>query len=369
MNPIATAAVQVLLLFAAATFAFDCIHFTLHQLLRSRHPWLVALGRLHQAHHDFFDTRLRLHEELIGRNLLHHVVPEVLTQLAVTSVAFAVLPPWPVLAAMAVEVAFGVSTLLVRGKDPYHRPVARVPAPRSWVVTPEYHAVHHVHPDTHYGSYTVLFDMLLGTAVGLKGRTVALTGAGGAFGSALRELLEAEGARVVPLKFGAAFDGRGVAESGREVLASADLLVLAHGSRRVRPMEGNCDSFVALIETFKALTAGRQVPPEVWALGSEIEAHPSFGIAELQAYSASKRAFARHARRYAQDREICYRHIVPSAFRSAMGPGLISARMAARAALFLIRRGFRYVPVTYTGVALVNYLKYRFGPRAPAPVL
>ena len=41
-----------------------------------------------------------------------------------------------------------------------------------------------------------------------------------------------------------------------------------------------------------------------------------------------------------------------------MGPGLISGEAAAKAALFLIRRGFRYVPVTYTGIALVNYFKF-----------
>jgi hypothetical protein len=41
-----------------------------------------------------------------------------------------------------------------------------------------------------------------------------------------------------------------------------------------------------------------------------------------------------------------------------MGPGLISGKSAARWALFLIRRGFRYVPVTYTGVALVNWFKF-----------
>ena len=41
-----------------------------------------------------------------------------------------------------------------------------------------------------------------------------------------------------------------------------------------------------------------------------------------------------------------------------MGPGLISGETAAKVALFLIRRGFRYVPVTYTGIALVNYFKF-----------
>jgi hypothetical protein len=49
-----------------------------------------------------------------------------------------------------------------------------------------------------------------------------------------------------------------------------------------------------------------------------------------------------------------------------MGPGLMSGRTAARIAMFFIRRGFRYVPVTYTGIALVNYWKFVFSPRIAA---
>ena len=37
-------------------------------------------------------------------------------------------------------------------------------------------------------------------------------------------------------------------------------------------------------------------PPEVWALGSEVELHGDMGMAELKDYSLSKRAFARRAR-------------------------------------------------------------------------
>ena len=33
--------------------------------------------------------------------------------------------------------------------------------------------------------------------------------------------------------------------------------------------------------------------------------------------------------------------------------------------MFLIRRGFRYVPVTYTGIALLNYAKFLLA-RVPA---
>ncbi len=163
---------------------------------------------------------------------------------------------------------------------------------------------------------------------------------------------------VIPLKFGVDYTAEGY--SGVDAaLQDADILVLAHGAKGERAMEANCDSFLALIDRFKAHSRHRQVPGEVWAVGSEIECHPTFGIPELQSYAQSKRAFARRAARLMQDREILYRHIVPSAFRSRMGPGLMSARTAAAVAFWLIRRGFRYVPVTYTGIAFVNYIPFR----------
>jgi hypothetical protein len=123
-------------------------------------------------------------------------------------------------------------------------------------------------------------------------------------------------------------------------------------------MAANCDSFVELIELFREETRERRFPPEVWAVGSEIEAHPAWGNPELQIYLESKRAFARHARRYFHEPSLLYRHIVPSAFTSPMGKGLISGTTAARWAWFLIRRGYRYVPVSYSGIALLNYVKF-----------
>jgi hypothetical protein len=123
-------------------------------------------------------------------------------------------------------------------------------------------------------------------------------------------------------------------------------------------MAANCESFIALIERFRSATRGRRFPPEVWAVGSEIECHPAFGVPELKRYAASKRAYARQAARYLYDEDFLYRHVVPSAFRSPMGPGLMSGRTAAWVALALIRRGFRYVPVTYTGIALVNAVPF-----------
>jgi monoglucosyldiacylglycerol epimerase len=91
-----------------------------------------------------------------------------------------------------------------------------------------------------------------------------------------------------------------------------------------------------------------------------VEFHGDMGLDELKDYSASKRAFALRARDYYRSDALIYRHIVPSSFTSAMGKGAMSAGMAVNIALFLIRRGFRYVPVTLTGLAVLNYFRFRF---------
>jgi hypothetical protein len=203
-------------LFVVATFVFDAIHFSLHVCLNSRYRWLRRLASPHEAHHAFFDRRLRYHDEVAVPNLVHHVT----------------------------------------------------------------------------------------------------------------------------------------------VLESADILVLAHGAKGNQAMQANCDSFLAIFDRFKSLTRHRQVPVEVWAVGSEIECHPALGDAGLRSYARSKRAFARAAATLMHDRDVLYRHVVPSAFRSRMGTGLMDGRTAAAIAVWLIRRGFRYVPVTYTGIAFLNFIPF-----------
>jgi monoglucosyldiacylglycerol epimerase len=359
-EPLARLLLQAGALFVVATFVFDTIHHVLHLCLNSRHRWLRRLARPHLAHHVFFDRRLRHHDEVIVPNLLHHVIPEYATQMVVCAIGFTVLDPRAVGLVMAgFTVLFG-SAMIMRGKDFYHLPTPRVPvAHGTLLVRPQYHALHHVYPDSYISSYTTLFDRLMGTACHIRGRRVALTGASGAFGSAMKGLLEKAGAVVVPLKFGVDYTYEDY--SGADAaLEAADILVLAHGAKGERAMQANCDSFLALIDRFKRHAQHRQLPGEVWAVGSEIECHPAFGVADLRSYARSKRAFARAAAHLMQDRDVLYRHIVPSAFRSRMGPGLMSGRAAAAIAFWLIRRGFRYVPVTYTGVAFLNYIPFCF---------
>jgi monoglucosyldiacylglycerol epimerase len=263
-----------------------------------------------------------------------------------------------VLVAQGVFTAILASVVVMRGRDRNHLSMPTVPVVRqSLFVSAPYHALHHVYPDNYMSSYTTLFDILIGTACQIHGRRVAITGSSGSFGSAMKELLERAGAEVAPIRFGVDYTYDDYSGADR-VLARADILVLAHGAKGEQAMQANCESFLALIDRFKRLTRNRQVPAEVWAVGSEIECHPAFGGPELQFYALSKRAFARAASQLMHDQDVLYRHIVPSAFRSRMGGGMMSGRTAAAVALWLIRHGCRYVPVTYTGIAILNFVPF-----------
>ena len=185
-----------------------------------------------------------------------------------------------------------------------------------------------------------------------------ITGSQGAFGSALKRALEGKGARGVGVRFGVDWTYSDYSRL-EEKLREADVLILSHGSKKEQAMAANCTSWVALINRYRQLRREAGKPSEIWGLGSEIELHPAWGIKDLEAYLESKRAFAHYAAKLYRDPDLIYRHIVPSAFRSRMGFGLMSAKTAVRIALFFLERDWRYIPVTYTGFAFFNYLRFR----------
>jgi hypothetical protein len=353
---------EALVLYLGATFVGDVVHWGLHRAARSRWPLLAGAGALHAVHHEFLGPDLRIHREYELRNLLYHRVPEFVTQALATSAGLWWMPRRVVFLVLAFETMLAGVCTLRGGLDSNH---AETPG-RRWTlfglfVGPLYHAQHHMFPESYMGSTWRLFDVLFATGCQVRGRRFAITGASGAFGRPLAQRLEAEGGQVVALKYGRDY-AYGDYERLDPVLRDSDVLVLCHGSKVVDAMDANCNSFVAIIERFRQASSGRPMRPmrpiEVWAIGSEIEAHPAWGDPDLEVYLRSKRAYARHARRYFHDGTMLYRHIVPSAYTSPMGKGFISGATAVAIAMFFIRRGFRYVPVTYTGIALVNWVRY-----------
>lgn len=346
-----------LALYAGAAFVGDIVHQSLHWAARARSPILARLGGMHEAHHRFMGPDLRINPERETENLFAHRLPEYTTLVLATSLGFCILPPGLVLLTIAFETTLFLIGTLRGGIDSNHKNAR----PRRWshiglMVGPLYHGLHHMFPESYMGSVTRLFDVLFAKGCQIRGRRFAVTGASGALGSPLARILQNQGGQVTPLKFGRDYD-YGDYSRLDPILAQTDVLILCHGSKVQGAMQANCDSFVAIIERFRLHQKGLR-PLEVWAVGSEIEAHPAWGDPDLEIYLRSKRAFARHARRYFRDPEMLYRHIVPSAFTSPMGRGWMSGATAAAIAMFFISRGFRYVPVTYTGIAFLNWFRF-----------
>jgi monoglucosyldiacylglycerol epimerase len=355
-----TLLLQTLLAFLIGTVIYDFIHYFLHICLKSKNKALRALGKLHIPHHRFFPVSLKIDKAWIQRNLLQHVLAEYVVQSLSLLVCALFLPILPLLIALFVQTCIFFYVCYCRGMDGHHKPYSFLPSYRSGIfVTRDYHALHHVYPNQFYASYIKCIDYLLGTGTQLAGKCIAMTGASGALGLNMKRLLEKEGASVTPFKFGVDYTYDNY-EKLKEPLAKADILLLCHGAKEEQTQEANCDSFVSIIELFKKTHQRDLVPLEVWAVGSEIEFHPCFGIKKLKPYAESKRNYARYARSYFHDRDIQYRHMVHSAFTSRMGPGLMSAKTAAFFTLFLIKRGLKYVPVSYMGFAYLNYFRFLF---------
>jgi sterol desaturase/sphingolipid hydroxylase (fatty acid hydroxylase superfamily) len=351
---------EAVLIFVVSTLLFDIVHWLLHRWGRSTNPLLRTFARWHWVHHAFLDRKMRIHPNLVVRNIFFHVIPEYATSMAGTLLFLLVFPWQPVAAVAAMRTIMFAFTLKDEGMDFNHMTMPRVSGQQGlWWIGPSYHAMHHIYPNNFYSSFFNLFDLVFGTTCQFEGRRFVVTGAGGAFGAALVRRLQKLGAEVRTLKHGVDF-APGEAERSREALEWADVLVLSHGAKTADCYNANCRTFVELTELFARVGKERLTPPEVWALGSEAEFHGDLGMDSLRDYAASKRAFATHARGYYSSPDLIYRHIVPSAFTSAMGKGLISAETAVSVALFFIRRGFRYIPVTYTTLAFWNYFRFLF---------
>ncbi len=246
---IAVHLVGIPLVFLASTIAFDVVHWGLHRAHGSRFALLDRAGALHATHHAFLDGELRVHEELIGANLRRHVIPEFLTQAAFAAALLGLLWLWPILpwtvvgGAFAIQVVVFALIMRARGLDVNHRGHEKLDAFRDgFFCMPEYHALHHVHPQAHFSSWIKALDQMLGTGLSLEGRRIAFVGEGGAALAALRARLEAAGARSV--------DVRDEAEGRAEILIVA-------GDPELASTADEATRFVARAE-------GARLPSELW---------------------------------------------------------------------------------------------------------
>ena len=350
--------VEGLVTFAVSTFIFDAVHWALHRWTKSRFALLRTFASWHHVHHRFLDGKMQVHMDLAATNFWAHLVPEFLTSVAGTAIFYLVFHWIPVTIVVGIHVWNFANNIRTEGMDGNHMSMDRVSGQQSLLkVNAAYHAMHHITPDNFYSSYLNLFDLLFGRSCTIRHRRFVITGASGAFGSAMKARIEALGGLVETAKHGVDFAANDT-DRMRPKLERADVLILAHGSKGPEAWDANYTTFTELADLFVDLGRERLVPPEIWAVGSEAEFHGDMGQSDLVDYAASKRSFAQRAIGYYRSPDVLYRHIVPSAFSSPMGPGAMSADTAVRIALFFIRRGFSYVPVTLTTLAFWNYFRF-----------
>jgi hypothetical protein len=343
---------------------------------KSRYRILRRVGYLHEVHHLYFNRRLKFNNKYRWQNMALELPLELGCQLCGTFLGYLVAHSLGLTGpglltrellnlVMYFQVLRSLVVAILEGHDSNHKSYQNtIPKdPNTFLVGPEFHAMHHVDPSAYIGSSIRLFDWLIGTSYTLHGRRITMTGTSGAFASAMKKAIDTESVSCInELKFGLDWtydDYAGCIST----LEKTDILILGHGSQTNSPMEANCTSANALIALFKKHRVSRKgdlLLPEIWYLGSELEVQPAWGSTVAGKCAASKREFARSARKYYDDEEVMYRHIAVSPSASGIGRALLGPEWAASWAMWWIRRGARFVPTSCVGFTSWDYFKFLY---------
>jgi sterol desaturase/sphingolipid hydroxylase (fatty acid hydroxylase superfamily) len=273
---------------------------------------------------------------------------------------------------------FGASLRYFQGKidtDYNHLPGPLQIIPSVWWVNRSYHWRHHFdNVNAYYSGVFPLVDKILGTALSLKGKTVALTGASGALGQALAAELLKHNAKVValttnPEKLATHTELKVVSwELGHEAqlkdcLAKIDILIINHGvnvyaSRTSQAInssyEVNTFSALRLMDIFLTTVTGPQAKAtkEIWVNTSEAEVSPALS----PLYELSKRTLGDIVTLKRLDGNCIVRKLILGPFKSQLNPyGVMSAPQVARAILFLARRDYRNIIVTINPLTYILF--------------
>ncbi|MEM6444955.1 MAG: bifunctional sterol desaturase/short chain dehydrogenase [Cyanobacteria bacterium P01_D01_bin.123] len=356
----------------------DVYHALSHQW-----PWLY---RHHAWHHRVFRPDLSFTSpEIYQKAQWHNDLPECLVMLVFTGAAwfacFVTLPQyqWGALTGVLYTFSF-LAGCIARGcgwdwarqaTDFTHMPGPFGAAPSSWTVNRAYHWRHHFDNDRAYFSGTLtLVDKLMGTALSLKGKKIAVTGASGTMGRSLLAELHRAGAKVTAISSQTSpvvleIDGKSVEVKtltwqvgGEAELAKAfekiDILVLNHGinvhaersaDAIARSYEVNAFSSWRLLERFLATirTNRDMAVKEVWVNTSEAEVSPALS----PLYELSKRTLGDLVTLRRLDAPCTIRKLILGPFKSNLNPiGIMSSDRVARSIVTAVKRDTRNIIVT-----------------------
>ena len=337
------------------------------------HQW-APLQRLHNWHHRAYKKDFTpISSEIYRKAQLRNDAPEALFMMAVMALA-AIASGIPGLwfgvlyAAGFLLAAVLRSRGLLTATDLTHEPGPLMGIPGHWKVNRTYHWRHHFDDtNAYYAGLFPLSDQILGTALSLKGKSVAVTGASGTLGRALIKELARQGAKPIALTTSLTVskaDMPGVSKvvswrAGEEgdllsVFSKVDILVINHGVNVMgergagaiaKSLEVNALSAWRMLETFLETVDNRtgRATKEVWVNTSEAEVNPAFS----PLYEISKRLIGDLVNVRRTDAPCVIRKLVLGPFKSNLNPyGVMSADVIARCICFLAKRDIRNIIVT-----------------------
>lgn len=357
------------------------------------HHW-PRLYRLHSWHHRVFKPDLTPVSDQVYRQAhWYNDLPEscvmLLFSLGLWGVAYIWGEShWATLAGVLYTLSFLLGAI-ARGSgfsgadeltDLTHRPGAFLTPPSNWMVNRPYHWRHHFDNQKAYycGTLTVV-DKLMGTALSLKGKTVAVTGASGTLGRSLLYHLHQRGAKVIaltsksePIELTAT--GKPLAvktitwQVGQESEIAAeleriDILILNHGinvhqqrtaDAIAQSYDVNTFSSWRLLELFLQTVRTNQdiARKEVWVNTSEAEVSPA--VSPL--YELSKRTLGDLVTLRRLDAPCVIRKLILGPFKSNLNPiGIMSADWVAQQIINLAVRDVRNIIITINPLTFLAF--------------
>ncbi|WP_309230084.1 bifunctional sterol desaturase/short chain dehydrogenase [Oscillatoria sp. FACHB-1407] len=350
------------------------------------HYW-KPLQSLHNLHHKAYRRDLTMTSlEMYCRAQLYNDVPEALVMAGITGLVALISQQYALVVGVLYSFGFLITALarsqqLLLQTDLTHKPGDLIEIPSQWTVNRTYHWRHHFDQGNAYfcGHFTFV-DKALGTALSLKGKVVAVTGASGSMGRSLIAELTKQGARVVALTSSPDVTIPGTVETltwrlGAESelsdrLRTVDILIINHGinvhgdrtpEAIQKSFEVNAISAWKLAESFLETVqkSEHRAIKELWINTSEAEVSPAFS----PLYELSKRAIGDLITLRRLDAPCVIRKLILGPFKSNLNPiGVMSPNWVAWAIVALAKRDFRDIivtinPITYIAFPIKEFFK------------
>ena len=365
------------------------------------HLW-QPLYRLHVWHHKVFRRDLSVVSDTIYRQAhWYNDVPESLVMLLFSMLPWLLVstqnitPQWTAWTGSLYTLSFLLGAI-ARGlgipmvdelTDVTHRPGEFTSLPSRWFVNRPYHWRHHFdNQDAYFSGTFTLVDKLMGTALSLKNKRIAVTGASGTLGKALLTQLHLAGAKVTAFTSSTQEVTLNISgeektintivwQTGKEAdlleqLDKIDILIINHGvnvhgqrdeSAIANSYEINTFSVLRLMELFfQTIKSDRDtIRKEVWVNTSEAEVNPAFS----PLYELSKRATGDIVTLRRLDAPCVVRKLILGPFKSQLNPiGVMSADWVAKQIVNLARRDVRNIIVTINPLTWILFpIKEFFG--------